>query len=123
MSEPETETPAPTVQSASHDGPTFDGSARTLSRISLVTTLGVLLARLLQPDRGIQFGTHLYLSLGFLTQVALVVVLSVIALTLHLRGKLRCTHPTGILSALAVTGLPAQLYAIFTIKVDGSSVP
>lgn len=123
MSEPEPKTADQAVQRSSHDGPTFDGSVRSLSRISLLTTLGVLLTRLLQPDRGIQFGTHLYLSLGFLTQVALVVVLSVIALTLHLRGKLRCTHPTGILSALAVTGLPAQLYAIFTINVDGSSVP
>lgn len=123
MSAPEPETADQAVQRSSHDGPTFDGSVRSLSRISLLTTLGVLLTRLLQPDRGIQFGTHLYLSLGFLTQVALVVVLSVIALTLHLRGKLRCTHPTGILSALAVTGLPAQLYAIFTINVDGSSVP
>jgi hypothetical protein len=83
----------------------------------------MLLARLLEPDRGIQFGTHLYLTLLFLTQVALVVVLSVIALTLHLRGKVHCTHPTGILSALAVAGLPAQLYAIVTINVDGSSVP
>jgi hypothetical protein len=123
MSAPEPETAAPTVQSASQDGPTFDGSARTLSRLSLLTTLGVLITRLLQPDRGIQFKTHLYLSLGFLTQVALVVVLSIIALTLHLRGKLRCAHPTGILSALAVAGLPAQLYAIVTINVDGSSVP
>ncbi len=123
MSAPEPETTDPTVQSASQDGPTFDGSARTLSQLSLITTLGVLLARLLQPDRGIQFGTHLYLTLAFLTQVALVIVLSVIALTLHLRRKLRCTHPTGILSALAVAGLPAQLYAIVTIKVDGSSVP
>jgi hypothetical protein len=123
MSAPEPETAAPTVQSASQDGPTFDGSARTLSKLSLITTLGVLLVRLLQPDRDIQFKTHLYLALGFLTQVALVIVLSVIALTLHLRRKLRCTHPTGILSALAVTGLPAQLYAIVTINVDGSSVP
>jgi hypothetical protein len=123
MSAPETETPAPTVQSASQDGPTFDGSVRSLSQISLLTPLGVLLARLLQPDRGIQFGTHLYLSLGFLTQIALVFVLSVIALTLRLRGKLRCTHPTGILSALAVAALPAQLYAIVTTAVDGSSVP
>jgi hypothetical protein len=59
MSAPEPETAAPTVQSASQDGPTFDGSARSLSQLSLLTTLGVLITRLLQPDRGIQFKTQL----------------------------------------------------------------
>jgi hypothetical protein len=123
MSEPEPKTAAPTDQSASHDGPTFDGSVRSLSQISLLTTLGVLLTRLFHPEHGIQFDTAVYLWLGFLTQIALVFVLSVIALALRLRGKLRCTHPTGILSALAVAALPAQLYAIVTTAVDGSSVP
>ena len=111
------------MQSSAPNSPSFDTSVRLFSLLSLLTALGVLFVRFLPPERGIQFGTHLVFILGFFAQLALLLLFSVIALVLRVRGRLRCSLFSVGLSALAVVGLVGQFYAVQTIAVDGSSVP
>jgi len=93
------------MQSSTPSSPSFDASVRIFSSLSLVTALGVLLVRFLPPERGIQFGTHMLLILGFLAQLAFLLLFSVIALVLRIRGRLRCSRFSACLSALVLVGL------------------
>lgn len=111
------------MQSSAPERPSFDASVRIFSLLSLLTALGVLFVRCVPPERGIQFGTHLLLILGFYAQLALLLLFSVIALVLRVRGRLRCSRFSACLSALAVVGLVGQFYVVQTIAVDGSSIP
>lgn len=93
------------------------------SLLLLAVTIVVLVVRFLQPQRGVQFGTHLLMFLGFAVQFLLLLLLVVIAVVLRVRGRLRCGRFTACLSVLAALGLAGQFYAAQTIAVDGSSVP
>ena len=105
------------------ESPSFDASVRIFSILSVVVAAGVLLVRFFPPDRGIDFRTHVLLILAFFAQVALLVLFSVIALILGVRGRLRLSRFAACLSALAVVGLLGQFYAVRTVAVNGSSVP
>ena len=111
--------PSPTKPNS----PGFDASARIFSILSVLGAAGVLFVRFFPPDRGIDFRTHVLLLLAFFAQVALLLLFSVIALILGIRGRLRLSGFTACLSALAVVGLLGQFYAVRTVMVDGSSVP
>jgi hypothetical protein len=101
----------------------FDASVRAFSLLSLVAALGVLFVRFVPPEGGIQFSTHILLIIGFFAQLALLLLFSVIALVLRVRGRLRCSRLSACLSTLVLAGLVGQFYAVQTVAVDGSSVP
>lgn|SRR5688572_1755762 len=111
------------LNSTKPESPSFDASARIFSLLSVAGAAGVLLVRFLPPDRGIDFDTHVLLFLAFVAQVALLVLFLIIGLVLELRGRLRFSRFTACASVLAVVGLVAQLYALQTVAIDGSSVP
>jgi hypothetical protein len=65
---------------------------------------------------------HMLLVFGFFAQLALLLVLSAVALLLRVRGQLGCSRFSACMSALALVGLVGQFYAVETVLVDGSSV-
>jgi len=123
-SHPVANSPSPDMHSPPNPyGPSFDASVRIFSQLSLLGTVGVLLICFLRPERGIRVDTHLLLLFRCVTQLALLLLFSAIAIGLQLGGRLQCSRFTTRLSALAVVGLVAEFCTVLTVAMDREYFP